>query len=463
MIHLNKTLRIAVLTTAFLALAGPAYAQRRGGGPPERDIPPPRNNSQFLFAFWEATADASRSTVRILCDDKEAALGTIIGPDGWILTKYSLLSGKVACRLKDGKTLEARIVGIHEPYDLAMLKVEASDLPPAKFVDSKVAPVGSWVVSVGTGADPVAVGVMSVAARTPPPLPNRGGGPPRPGGNALTTALSLLGATTVGLLAPLHNAGSLLVASALVTRRPPGPPYLGISVAQEGTAVKITSVAPRSAASRAGLLVDDLILSIQGTPIPDQDALAALLATLKVGDSITIKLVRQGKEMELKATLEQRGPGPPGRPDQNLMGSELSGRRTGFPTYFQSDTVIRPKDCGGPICDLEGRVLGINIARAGRVESYSIPTEAILPLLGDLMSGKLSPKYLAIAALEKKIADLKAAVKKAEEDKAAIDNKVKEAQDALKKHEAEQAAAEKKLKEARDALARAEKELKEKQ
>ena len=70
-----------------------------------------------------------------------------------------------------------------------------------------------------------------------------------------------------------------------------------------------------------------------------------------------------GKELELEAKLDRRG-GQTGRVDQNQMGSELSEKRTGFPTYFQHDTVIKPKDCGGPVCDLEGHVLGINIARA---------------------------------------------------------------------------------------------------
>jgi len=111
---------------------------------------------------------------------------------------------------------------------------------------------------------------------------------------------------------------------------------------------------------------------------------------------------------------------------------------------------------------LDGQVIGINIARAGRVESYGIPTEALTPLLADLMSGKLSPKLVAVAALEKKITELKAELKKAEEDKASADKKFKEAQESLKKQEADKAVAERKLRETKDALANAEKELKEK-
>ena len=58
---------------------------------------------------------------------------------------------------------------------------------------------------------------------------------------------------------------------------------------------------------------------------------------------------------------------------------------------MQHDSVVLPSDCGGPLVNLEGKLIGINIARAGRMESYSLPSEAIVPLLTDLKSGKLPP------------------------------------------------------------------------
>jgi serine protease Do len=53
--------------------------------------------------------------------------------------------------------------------------------------------------------------------------------------------------------------------------------------------------------------------------------------------------------------------------------------------------VIRPSDCGGPLVDLDGKVLGINIARAGRVETWALPGDVIQPILKDLKAGKHSP------------------------------------------------------------------------
>ena len=421
MFSLKNLLRATVLCVAAvptLIPATPAFAQR---GNEERDLPSSRAKPQFIAAFRTVVAEASRSTVRVLCDGKDAALGTIVGEDGWILTKYSQLSGKVTCQTKDGKSLEARIIGVHEPSDLAMLKVEAAKLPAIKLAESKENPVGSWLVSVGTGEEPVAVGVLSVATRTPPPIATRSGGPPQLPSNS----------------------------------------YLGVGVTGDGDAAKVERVWRDSPADKAGVKINDKILSIQGKAVTDRDTLVAVLGTLKPGDVAKIKLVRDGKEMEVEAKLE-RSSTQPGRADQNQMGSELSNRRTGFPTYFQHDTVIKPKDCGGPICDLEGHVLGINIARAGRVESYSIPTEFITPLLADLKSGKLAPKDVASADLAKKIAELKAGVTKAEESMAAAGKKLKEAQEALKKQEVEKAAAEKKIKDAQEALDKATKELKDK-
>jgi serine protease Do len=452
--HMHSAAGLCAAAGLILAVVTPAVAQR---GEQYRDVSPPRANPQFLSAFREATAEASRSTVRVLCDEKEAALGTIVRPDGWVLTKYSLLSGNISCKLKNGKTLAARLVGVHESFDLAMLKVEATNLAPATLTPSSVAPVGSWLVSVGPGEDPVAVGVMSVAMRNPPPVVNR---PERPNFTPRGTASPVFGATLVGLMASLPAQAPWLAAGALVPRRTFSTDYLGVNVTPDGKSAKIVRVGFQSAAARAGLKVDDKIVSIQGSAVTDQSSLLAVLAKMKPGDLATIKLVRDGKEMELQAKLEARG--PRGRPDQNLMGSELSEKRTGFPTYFQSDTVIKPKDCGGPVCDLDGRVLGINIARAGRVESYSIPTEVLTPLLADLMSGKLSPRVAAAAALEKKIVELRTALQKAEEDKAAARKRFEEAREALNKHEADRADAERKWKDAKDALDKAEKELKSK-
>ena len=103
------------------------------------------------------------------------------------------------------------------------------------------------------------------------------------------------------------------------------------------------------------------------------------------------------------------------------MGVGVSGRADDFPAVIQHDTVLRPADCGGPVVDLSGKVVGVNIAHAGRTETYCIPTDMLVVAMYELMSGRLSPALLEAA---KKAEDEKAAAeKKAAEEKAAAEKK----------------------------------------
>jgi S1-C subfamily serine protease len=503
MSHTRKLLLTIALTTFAIFTAPSLVLAQRGGGLGREA--PPRTSPQFLKAFHGSVSEASQSTVRILCDDKEVALGTVVGADGWIVTKYSELTGKPVCKLGSGTKLDARIVGIQEAFDIALLKVETTGLKAVAFADSKLASVGNWVVSVGPGEEPVAVGVMSVAARTPPPAPSRG--PSRPG--MTPSPQDLLGIVVVydGTMArvvrvigqgpgakagikiddqilsvggkDVTDQGSLIAALASLKvgdsveikimrdgdeqdlhaklETPRAPDTLGISVAVEGATTKVAQVAPRSAAEQADIRKGDQIVSVGGSAIHDQESLLSLLGKMKPGDSLMVKVVREGKTLELKAKLQARGPrGRRGGQDQNQMGSVLSEKRAGFPTFFQSDTVIKPHDCGGPVCDLDGHVLGINIARAGRVESYSIPSFSITSMLPDLKSGKLSPE---LVALRKKIVDLKAQVKRAASERLASEKTQPEANAAADSTALASDSLSKRLQEAEAVLEKAEKSL----
>ena len=113
------------------------------------------------------------------------------------------------------------------------------------------------------------------------------------------------------------------------------------------------------------------------------------------GEKVDLKLRRNGVEHSLQATLgdKQAGPQFERTEYQNGLGGKLSDRRSGFPSALQHDTVLRPNLCGGPVVDLDGNTVGINIARAGRVASYALPGDVLLPLLDELKSGKLAPPH----------------------------------------------------------------------
>ena len=355
-----------------------------------------KSNSQLLGTFAEVVAKPSAYTVRIKCEGKDTALGTIVASDGWIVTKFSELKADPVCQLKDGKEFPAKVVGYNPANDLAMLKIDAKNLPVVEWRNSHEAHVGAWVASVGTGKEPVAIGVVSVATRT---LPGRPG--PR------------------------------------ATAKPTSG-YLGVRMEAAENGVRIVEVNSGTPAAKCGLKVDDIITGLNGKSITDLDSMIEFLAKKKAGDKITIKILRDNKPMELTAELARR-PADLNRGDfQNRMGSVLSDRHTGFPTILQHDTVIKPTDCGGPLVDLDGKAVGINIARAGRTESYALPSELVISLLDDLKSGKSPPPPPESA--EKKMTPAEEALKTAEEnkakllaEKAALEKKLKEADDALKK------------------------------
>jgi serine protease Do len=333
------------LTTAAVLLAlaaAPASAQPLSE----------RNRAKLLAPFQAVVAEANAATVRVRCDEKDAALGTIVYADGYVLTKASELRGAVSVKLGDGSAYDATIVSVHKPTDLALLKIDVKGLKPVKFVDSKQEPVGNWLAAAGTRSDPTAVGIVSVKTR------------------------DLTGPDAKDTLN--NNRG-----------------FLGILLSREDEpdgGAKVDEVNSGGGAAKAGLKKHDVIVEVNGAKVTGQGALREMLENYRPGDKVALKVRRSDETLDLKATLT----GPPreflNRSEiQNTMGGDLSGRRTGFPTVLQTDMVLEPKNCGGPVVDLDGKVLGVSIARAGRVETWVLPSETIRPLLADMKAGKFPP------------------------------------------------------------------------
>jgi serine protease Do len=318
-----------VAAILLLGLAFPAQAQTEFL----------RSNPKFIDAFRDVVKSHAQTTVRVQCNGKDTCIGTIVGADGWILTKAHDLQGKIVCKLHDGQTFEARIVGVHEPHDLAMLRINARLLNVVEFSHSNNVQPGSWVASVGTGKDPAAIGVVSVSTRK------------------------------------INEA------------------YLGVQIESTPQGIVVQAILKNSAAWKAGLYSKDIVLSVNGQRLDDADHMQQIMAELKPGDPIALRIRRNGKEQELRATLQSREQAGDFRSEfQNRLGSELSNRRSGYSVILQHDSVLKPSDCGGPLVDLKGRVVGINISRAGRVETWAIPAEIVQSLLDELKSGRLAPK-----------------------------------------------------------------------
>jgi serine protease Do len=296
-----------------------------------------RDGREVRNAFRTLIADASQSTVRVVCDGKETVLGTIVGEEGWIVTKFSELREPLTCRLADGRNFPARVVGEDPGYDLAMLKIDATELKPVAWSEDENGPVvGQLLATVSDGGElPREIGVVSVPLRKIPPEGR-----------------------------------------------------LGIAFAGSDESATISVVDAQSAAQRAGIRVGDLVIRAGDKAIASRQELIDLIRQHKPGDTIALVVHRGDKDIDISATLKTDMSGRSAR--MNAMGTKLSSRSTDFPSVIQHDTALMSSDCGGPLVDLSGKVVGINIARGGRTETYAAPASRVRLLLADLETGKLA-------------------------------------------------------------------------
>lgn len=292
-------------------------------------------------AFRDVARDAAAATVRVTANGRAVALGCIVSNDGWILTKASTLAGRVRCETAAGRKFRAEVVAKNGEYDVALLKIDADGLPVTPFAPAADPAVGSFVATVGPGGDPIAVGVVSVGPRAIPASPG----------------------------------------------------VLGIQLVEENEPV-VRKVFEDSGAARAGIQDGDMILSVEGELTQTREQVVNFVRRFNPGDRISVIVDRKGKVLELVATLSERFKAlPPNRSQfQNDLGGKLSVRGFGFPRAFQHDTVLRPQDCGGPLVNLTGEVVGINIARSGRTESYALAPVTIETLARDLIAEAEQPE-----------------------------------------------------------------------
>jgi serine protease Do len=177
-------------------------------------------------------------------------------------------------------------------------------------------------------------------------------------------------------------------------RRLPPNGALGIQLAKDDEAARITDVKEGLAAAQAGLRKDDVIRKVDNEEIKGSEQLREAIRWHYPGEKVKLVIERNGKPQTVEATLGSLSEVLPRdeRSDfQNTLGNEgLSERRTGFPLAIQHDSLLKPKECGGPIVDLNGQVVGLNIARAGRVESYALPAATVRETVDRLLRTELT-------------------------------------------------------------------------
>ncbi|GIX00396.1 MAG: hypothetical protein KatS3mg111_3728 [Pirellulaceae bacterium] len=293
-----------------------------------------RNNLFVLRAFHEAIGDAWKATVRVVHGGDMVALGLIIDPGGWLVTKASQLpaEGDVYCQLYDGREFPAQIAEVIADHDLALLHVDATELPTARWSDT--VPVrGAWLATLDASTTPRAVGVVSTG----------------------------------------------------VVRVEEAAAVLGVNLTDTVDGPAVVHVLPGTGADGAGLRIGDTILEVDDQKVDSLRSFRRAIRGLRGGDEIDLKILRGQHVVELTATLMDLTDELLNDTEMEVNGS-ISARATGFEQVFMHDTVLAPHECGGPLVNLKGEVVGLNIARSGRVTSYALPTSLVRPVLEDALA-----------------------------------------------------------------------------
>ncbi|MHC4841810.1 MAG: PDZ domain-containing protein, partial [Planctomycetota bacterium] len=137
-------------------------------------------------------------------------------------------------------------------------------------------------------------------------------------------------------------------------------------------------------AELAGISSGEQLTKIDGKELAKQRDLDNAVKAHKIGDKVTLTLVRDGEEVEIEIELseEDAPPPPPGGGRPNVKGP-INDRYTHFGKVLQHDGVTLPSQQGSPTYDLQGNVIGLNIARADRTRTFALSTERIALILKD--------------------------------------------------------------------------------
>lgn len=307
-------------------------------------------------AFAEVVAPAALRTVEVLIDGRRAAMGLCLDERGRVVTKASQLSDDhqlplvVECRFDGPKRFEAKVLGVNLDHDLALLMLDPSQPDLAQQI-------ASWAkLNPSKTEDEEADGAQkAVALEDPSELGLREG-------QWLVTASPGATPLSVGTLSRLPQQ---------VGRR---EGFLGITMTDASGGVGIADVIEGTGADNAGVQVGDVVVAIDKEAMLSRRSLVEKVSEMRPGTRLELEIRRDGKRLILEAILGMR-PWEDGiyADEEDRNSGRLSRVRSGFPRVIQHDGILDPRDCGGPLVNLEGRIVALNIARAGRTRSYAIP------------------------------------------------------------------------------------------
>jgi serine protease Do len=300
-----------------------------------------RTTGTAVVAAFEAQRQVLQtSSAVILAGRKEIAYGVVISADGYILTKASEVLEVTGLSVTVDQTNypAAKVLIVDPTWDVALLKIEASGLVPVVYAPTSAVSQGTWVVANGATtrtARRLLPGIVSAKIRE---IPASGGA------------------------------------------------ALGVVLNSKSKLLELESVNDKSGAKEAGLQKGDVILAIEGKKVKKLEEIAEALKDRKAGSTVKVTYRRDEAETTVDVRLAARGEMFTDQMNRNdQMSGRFSPRRSGFPRVMQHDILGSREVVGGPLLDLDGRCIGMNIARANRAESFAIPVEDLKALAGRLV------------------------------------------------------------------------------
>jgi serine protease Do len=268
---------------------------------------------------------------------KSLGSGFIISHDGYIFTNNHVVeqADKILVKLSDGKEYEAKVIGKDAKTDIALIKIKTNDsLPVAETGDSEKLRVGDWVLAIGNPfglEQTVTAGIVSAKGRVIGAGPydnfiqtDASINPGNSGGPLFNMEGKVIGINTaivaqgqgIGFAIPISMAKTILPdlkARGKVTRG-----WLGVSVQdisediaksmklKDRSGALVSDVFKGDPADKAGLKSGDIVTEINGKPIKDTHELLLMIAGFRIGETIKIKIVRDGQEKIIPIAIAER-------------------------------------------------------------------------------------------------------------------------------------------------------------
>jgi serine protease DegQ len=266
--------------------------------------------------------------------------GVIVSREGYILTNDHLVEGvsDIQVTLHDGRTVAGKIVGSDPDTDLAVVRVSSTGLTPITFGQSEQARVGDLVLAIGdpfSVGQTVTMGIISAVGREIGPATPFGRfiqtdaaiNPGNSGGALVDSTGNLIGINTlifsrsggyqgIGFAIPVSLAKRVMeqiIETGSVTRGWFGvdvadiSPELAESLALKGTRGAIVRGSP---AEKGGIRLGDVIVAINGKPVPDVSSALNAIAEMPPGRSVPVKVIRRNQEVTVDVTVGKRRPRP---------------------------------------------------------------------------------------------------------------------------------------------------------